>query len=439
MAAAIVLQEGGGGAAGRARPQGARLFGSSPATTQEETLDVAIIGGGIIGCATARELLERRPDLKLGILEKEDGLGMHQTSHNSGVIHAGMYYKPGSMKAKFCVAGMKKMYDYCDKKKIPYRKNGKLIMAIREDEVEGLENIMERGLQNGVPGLEMVDADGIRQIEPNASGIKAVWSPATGIVDFQQVCFGYAEDVKEHGGTITKGFKMEKLAAEKDAVRIFSSDGREVLARKVITCAGLYSDHVAKSGGGGAMDPQIAPFRGAWLTVKQEYLDIVKANIYPVPDPRFPFLGVHFTPTMKNELLLGPNATLAFQREGYRYRDVNFSEFLQTLAHPGLQKTMAQHIATGVKEMFRDFVIDANLRRLQQYVPTLSKEMIEGWKSGVRAIAIDQNGILDEFVIEEGIPGRVINIRNAPSPACTASLRIAEEVVDRAEHLGFFR
>eukprot|EP00466_Bigelowiella_natans_P015746 jgi/Bigna1/51938/estExt_Genewise1Plus.C_40162 len=407
-------------------------------------LDVAVIGGGIIGCATAREMLSRRPNLKVGIFEKEQGLGMHQTRNNSGVVHAGMYYKPGSMKARFCVEGMRKMYEYCDAKKIP--KNGKLIMAVEEHELPGLEAIYERGNENGVPGLEMVDADGIQQLEPNARGLKAVWSPETGIVDFQKVCLSYAEDVRAGGGEIHTGFHFKNLGQYVSigfCLRLSLSPPLSLslslsLSKRVITCAGLHSDYVAKSGAGGSADPHITPFRGAWLTVKEEYLDLVKTNIYPVPDPRFPFLGVHFTPTMRNELLLGPNATLAFQREGYRYRNVNLRELLPTLMHPGVQKAMAQHLVTGVKEMFRDFFVGANLRRLQRYVPSLSHDHIEGWKSGVRAIAVNQNGILDEFVIEEGVKGRVMNVRNAPSPACTASLRLAQEIVDYAENYGIF-
>eukprot|EP00471_Norrisiella_sphaerica_P011555 CAMPEP_0184501628 /NCGR_PEP_ID=MMETSP0113_2-20130426/48165_1 /TAXON_ID=91329 /ORGANISM="Norrisiella sphaerica, Strain BC52" /LENGTH=426 /DNA_ID=CAMNT_0026890451 /DNA_START=133 /DNA_END=1413 /DNA_ORIENTATION=- len=423
------------------------MFSTNHAAGNTKTdLDVAVIGGGIVGCATAREMLERYPNLRVGIFEKETQLGMHQTRNNSGVIHAGMYYKPGSMKARFCVAGAKKMYEYCESRGIPYKKNGKLIMAVKDYELKGLQTVYERGIENGVPGLEMISSEGIREIEPNARGIKAIWSPETGIVDFQKVCHTYAQDVKKGGGSVSTGFKMTKMEIVRDGtgdgseiVTIFSDDGRKIKANRVITCGGLYSDHVAKSGGGGAADPQITPFRGAWLTVKKEYLDLVNTNIYPVPDPRFPFLGVHFTPTMRDEILLGPNATLAFQREGYNYRDVNLRELFETITHPGLQKTMAQHITTGAKEMFRDFFLSANLARLQQYVPCLERKHIEGWKSGVRAIAVNQEGILDEFVIEEGVPGRIINVRNAPSPACTASLQIAEEVITRADDVNFFQ
>jgi len=404
-----------------------------------EPLDVAIIGGGIIGTATAREVLERNPKLKVGIFEKEDGLGLHQTSHNSGVIHAGMYYKPGSLKAKFCVEGMKRMYAYCDSKNIPYRKNGKLILAVKEHEKKGLRAILERGRQNGVPGLELIGPDAIRELEPNATGVEAVWSPETGIVDFQKVCFSYADDVRKAGGTITTGFKVKNLQPDSEGVDIHAEDGRSVRATHVITCAGLYSDKVAKSGGGGKGQPHIAPFRGAWLTVKEEYLDLVKCNIYPVPDPRLPWLGVHFTPTMKGEILLGPNATLAFQREGYRYRDINPVELAQTLTHPGVLKVFSTHLVSGIKEIYKDFVLSSQIARLQEYVPSITKDHIGGWKSGVRALAVNEDGILDEFVIEEGVPQRVINVRNAPSPACTASLRIAQGVVDSAEAAGFFK
>ncbi|GAB5358753.1 hypothetical protein AAMO2058_000485600 [Amorphochlora amoebiformis] len=420
-------------------PPFARGFG-----TIAREVDVAVIGGGIIGCGTARELLERRPGLRVAVVEKEDDIALHQTSHNSGVIHAGMYYKPGSLKARFCVAGMKKMYKFCREKGIAHRKTGKLIVAVREDERAVLNSIFTKGQQNGVPGLEMLDAKQIKEIEPNAAGVEAIWSPETGIVDFAKVCQAYAQDVEAMGGEIILNFDVKRIdAVGSRGVVLEEREGsesgrRSVMAKRVITCAGLQSDYVARSGGGGSQNPMIAPFRGAWLTVKDEYVDMVKTNIYPVPDPRLPFLGVHITPTMNNELLLGPNATLAFQREGYRYRDINIAETLRTLAHPGMLKIARKHMVTGMHEIYRDFITSANLGRLQKYIPSLTGDHIKGWKCGVRAIAIDQNGILDEFIIEEGVPGRVMHVRNAPSPACTASLQIAEEVVNKAEHFGFF-
>ena len=435
----------------RAPRRGARRFGGlgMGVPASKVPLDVAVVGGGIIGCGVAREVLERHPNLRVGVLEKEATLGSHQTRNNSGVIHAGMYYKPGSLKARFCVEGAARMYAYCERRGVPHRRAGKLIVAVEDEERGRLRDIYERGVENGVPGLEIVGPDAIREIEPSARGVEAIWSPNTGIVDFQAVCESYAEDVRRAGGSCEFGFKVVRIEragcgdqahSSSDSVgglhRVVAADGRTVLARRVITAGGLHADALAHMGGG-SPSPAVVPFRGTWLLVKPEYKDMVKTNIYPVPNPKLPFLGVHITPTMRGELLLGPNAILATKREGYTYADFNLRETAAALAQPGLWKLVCRHFAQGVGEVYRDWVLSASVAELRRYVPALTRDHIDGRTSGVRAIALDNDGIMDEFAIEDVGDG-VMHVRNAPSPACTASLRIAEEVVTRAEKAGFF-
>ena len=298
--------------------------------------DVTIVGAGIIGLATGRELLLRHPHLRVTILEKEDRVASHQTGRNSGVIHAGIYYAPGSLKAKLCVEGRRALWAYCRSNGIEYRQTGKLIVATGEDELPRLQALWERGQANGIEGIQLLDAAGIREHEPHCTGIKAIYSPVTGIVDFGLVAQSYARDVREMGGEIQTGRAVTRITRNRSTVRIATAAG-EIETRNVITCGGLYSDRLAKMTGG-KNDPKVVPFRGDYLILKPERRHLVNGNIYPVPDPSFPFLGVHFTPRMNGQVWLGPNAVLAFAREGYSFATVDLRDLLETLTYSGFIK-----------------------------------------------------------------------------------------------------
>ncbi|HET9030968.1 MAG TPA: L-2-hydroxyglutarate oxidase [Candidatus Aquilonibacter sp.] len=389
------------------------------------TYDVIIVGGGIVGLATARELLERSPDLRLAILEKENTLGAHQTGHNSGVIHSGIYYKPGSLKAELCTLGRTLLWEYCDRKGIAYKHVGKLIVATEERELSMLETLYERGVQNGIRGLQILDAAAIREREPHCVGIKAIYSPVTGIVDYGKVAAAYAGDVTDSGGEIFTGREVRAIQRLGDRTRVVTSAG-EYEARRIITCAGLHSDRVARLTGG-ASDPKIVPFRGDYLVLKPEKRHLVKGNIYPVPDPNFPFLGVHFTPRMDGEIWLGPNAVLAFAREGYSFLTIDPRDLAETLTYPGFLKLAAKHAATGFGEMYRDVVRSAYVKALQRYIPELQPEDTLAGPSGVRAQAMTLDGKqVDDFVFEGD--DRTLHVRNAPSPAATSSLAIGRYI-----------
>jgi L-2-hydroxyglutarate oxidase LhgO len=395
------------------------------------TYDIAIVGGGIVGLATGRELLLRHPHLKLVVLEKEDILAGHQTGHNSGVIHSGIYYKPGSLKAKLCVEGRKLAWDYCEKKQIPFINCGKLIVATEEHELPLLDDLHQRGIANGIENLEIVDAQGIRKREPHCRGIKAIYSPVTGIVDWGRVARSYGDDVRELGGEIFTGREVRAIERRGGSVLIKTSNG-EYEARYVITCGGLQSDRLAKMTGGKS-DPKIVPFRGDYLILKPEKRDLVKGNIYPVPDPSFPFLGVHFTPRMDGDIWLGPNAVLAFAREGYTFTTINPGDLLETLTYPGFIKLASKYFATGMGEMYRDILRSAYVKALQRYIPELKVEDTLPGPSGVRAQAMMADGTqVDDFVFEGH--GTTMHVRNAPSPAATSSLAIGKFIADDADN-----
>lgn len=394
-------------------------------------LDVAIIGAGIVGLATARELLIRRPGLRVAVLEKEPGIGRHQTGHNSGVIHAGVYYAPGSLKARLCVAGKEKLLRFCDEQGIPYNLCGKVIVATEPEELPRLENLYERGVANGVPGLEMIGPERLREIEPHVAGIKALYSPETGIVDFGRVARAYAQDMVDRGGLLLTGHEVTGIA-ERGGVRRLTTSGGEIEARTVIACAGVYADRVARMSGAPEA-PKIVPFRGDYYVLRPERASLVRGLIYPVPDPRFPFLGVHFTPRMEDGAVwLGPNAVLAFSREGYRLTDVNLRDLAETLAYPGFRTLARRYWRTGGAEMYRDVSKRAFLAALQRYIPELTADDLLPGPSGVRAQALAPDGTLvDDFVVDQA--GTTLHVRNAPSPAATSSLAIAELIADRAE------
>src|SRR5256885_272969 len=319
----------------------------------EQGYDIVIIGAGIVGLATAMEMLVRYPSLKLAVLEKEHELASQQTGHNSGVIHSGIYYTPGSLKAKACVAGKAKLIQFCDEHSVSYELCGKVIVATHEEELPRLEQLYQRGLANGVPDLEMIGPERLREIEPYAVGIKALYSPTTGIVDYGQVAQAYAREVTSHGGEILLDHEVSSIEQRNGRYRL-STPSDIVEARYVIGCAGLYADRVARLNGM-LSTPQIVPFRADYYVLQRERADMVRGMIYPVPDPRFPFLGVHFTRRMNGDVWLGPNAVLAFAREGYGRLDFAPGDLLEALGYAGFQKLARKFWRTGLGEMYRDY------------------------------------------------------------------------------------
>lgn len=391
--------------------------------------DVTVVGAGIVGLATARELLARHPRLRVAVLDKERTIGKHQTGHNSGVIHSGIYYAPGTLKARLCIDGRHKLWSYCDSKGIEYRAIGKLIVALTEDELPRLNVLWERGIANGIEGLKMLDGAGILAREPNCAGIGAIFSPATGIVDYGAVASALAEDIRTMQGEILPEHAVTAIAPTAEGLEV-KTGGGTVHSRALIGCAGLYADRLAQMTGG-ARDPKIVPFRGDYLILKPESRHLIQGNIYPVPDPAFPFLGAHFTPRMNGDVWLGPNAVLAFAREGYTFGTINGAEVLETLTYPGLIRLALKYPAVAAGEMYRDLVRGAYVEWLRRYVPRLRNEDVLSGPSGVRAQAMNADGTLaDDFVFEGS--GRVLHVRNAPSPAATASLAIAAHIATRA-------
>jgi (S)-2-hydroxyglutarate dehydrogenase len=389
--------------------------------------DVIVVGAGIIGLATAREILRRRPSTRLLMLEKETQVAQHQTGHNSGVIHAGIYYKPGTLKARLCVAGGAELVRYCDEKSIPYQLCGKLIVATEESELARLAELERRAAANGCRGIRMVGPDELRDIEPHCRGVRALWSPNTGIVDYGVVARSYADDIRAAGGDIRTEHAVTAIerSAEQTVVRTNRGD---FAARSVIACAGVYSDRVARLSGASKF-PLIAPFRGDYFVLRPASRKLVRTNIYPVPDPQFPFLGVHFTPRISGDVWLGPNAVLAFSREGYRFRDVQPRDMFDLFTSPGFLKFARKNWRTGVDEMARALIKKRFLASLQRYVPELTEDDLLPGPAGVRAQALTPAGeMVDDFSIDrqEG----VLHVRNAPSPAATSSLQIGALIVN---------
>ena len=390
--------------------------------------DVAIVGAGILGLATAREILLRRPGLRLTVLEKESIVAAHQTGHNSGVIHSGIYYAPGSLKARLCVEGARRLTTFCDEHGVPYRGTGKLIIATKPSELPGLAELFRRGRANGVPDLEMLGPEGIREHEPHAAGLQAIYSPSTAIVDFHQVAEALATDVGAAGGHILTNSRVGAITPRDGVWHIGTSAG-EVRARAVISCAGLHADLVAAMTGA-PRAPRIIPFRGQYWRLRTGPLPLVRGLIYPVPDPGFPFLGVHFTPRMDGEVWLGPNATLALAVEGYRWSDIRFREALGILSAPGFARMARRYWRTAVSETYRVVQRGALLNELRRFVPDLQPDDIVAGPSGVRAQAVSAEGaMVDDFVLNS--MGTALHVRNAPSPAATACLTLAAYIVDK--------
>lgn len=392
--------------------------------------DIVVIGGGIVGLATALKIKEKRPNLKLLLLEKEKEVAAHQTGHNSGVIHSGLYYKPGSLKATNCINGYKMLIDFAEKEQIPYDLCGKIVVATRPEQISILEGLYERGAQNGLSGFKMLDKDGLKEYEPHVNGLKGFLVPQTGIIDYKTVCQKYAEKVREWGGEINFGEKVIEIKQSGNSSTVVT-ENKYYETKLVINCAGLYSDKVAQMTQEEDIHLRIIPFRGEYFELKPNKHFLVKNLIYPVPDPNFPFLGVHFTRMIGGGIEAGPNAVLAFRREGYKKLDVNFKELFETLSWPGFQKVAAKYWETGLGEMYRSFSKAAFTKALQELIPDIKEEDLVPGGAGVRAQACDRDGgLLDDFSIIER--PNAINVCNAPSPAATSSLSIGETVAELA-------
>ena len=394
--------------------------------------DVAIIGGGIVGLATAYRLQERFPGKQVVVLEKEREVAQHQTGHNSGVLHSGIYYKPGSLRAINCREGKKAMELFCEQENIPYQLCGKVIVAITSDEVPRLEKIFERGQANGV-NCQMIDGDRLREIEPHSAGIKAIHVPEAGIVDYRQVCDHLAQRITAAGGTIKTSAKVTGMFRREGRMVIESGAG-EFEARLVVNCAGLFSDRVAWLSGQ-RPDAQIVPFRGEYFELKPSAHHLCRGLIYPVPDPNFPFLGVHFTRMIHGGVECGPNAVFAFKREGYYKTSFSLIDTLESLTYPGFLRMAWRHWRMGLKELWRSFSKPAFVTALQRLVPEIRSEHLVTAPAGVRAQALSRDGnLIEDFLIVEN--ELVINVCNAPSPAATASLNVGKLIVDKiATHM----
>ena len=394
---------------------------------------IAVIGAGIVGLAVARRLTELMPGASVTVLEKEDRVAAHQTGHNSGVVHAGLYYAPGSLKATLCRRGMALLKEYCAEKSIPYEECGKLVVAVDDTERAALDRIRKRATENGVPGLRDVDAAGIREIEPHGTGVEALHSPHTAITDFVAVSKAYAADVEAAGGRVLLSTAVTRINQRAGVVDVHTqSPGRaaEVLTfDRLVICAGLQSDVVAQWAGDDA-GPAIVPFRGEYFTLTPASTHLCRGLIYPVPDPNYPFLGVHFTKRVGGTVDIGPNAVLGLSREGYRRRDLDLRELGQTLAWPGFRKLARKHWRMGIEEMAGSASRRLYLARARKYVPEITVKDIVSAPAGVRAQAVHRDGsLVDDFRINH--LGAVTAVRNAPSPAATSSLAIAEYVGDQ--------
>jgi L-2-hydroxyglutarate oxidase len=388
--------------------------------------DYCVIGAGIVGLAVARQLLLTRAGSSLVVLDKEPAVAAHQTGHNSGVVHAGIYYKPGSAKSVLCRRGVGLLRDFCDEHHIAYDVCGKVIVAVDRSEEAALGRLHERAIEAGVPGVTRIGPDEVRDREPHVAAHAALLSPTTAIIDYRVVAAAIADDVSRLGGNVVCNAGVTDIDEQVDAVRIRTSRAA-VRARKLVICAGLHSDRLARMAGSES-DPRIVPFRGEYYRLRPDRIGLVRTLIYPVPDPRYPFLGVHFTKMIDGGVTVGPNAVLALATEGYRWRDINAADLGRLVAYPGTWRMARTHWRTGVSEVVGSLSKRIYAKHARRYVPELeTSDLVEGG-SGVRAQAIDRRGgLLDDFAFSRS--GRVLSVRNAPSPAATASLAIAERVV----------
>jgi L-2-hydroxyglutarate oxidase len=391
--------------------------------------DIAIVGAGIVGLATALVLRERHEWLRLAVLEKEATVGCHQTGHNSGVIHSGIYYAPGSLKARLCVEGVHRLMAFCDAHQVRYERCGKVIVASSERELGTLEELYQRGVANGVSGLRKIGPQELREIEPHATGIAALHSPNTAIVDYREVAMAMVEDIYRHGGEVLTGRKVVSVIEDGQTLRLLTTGG-EIAASYLINCAGLYADIVAQKMGT-QPNVRIVPFRGEYYMLQPERQHLIQGLIYPVPNPRFPFLGAHFTRTVHGEVEVGPNAVLAFAREGYTKSTVNWQELLEIVTYRGFWRLGQRYWPVALSEFYRSFDKIAFVKSLQRLVPAIQADDLVASDSGVRAQAVAADGCLvDDFLILAS--SRAIHVLNAPSPAATASLAIGDYIAATA-------
>jgi L-2-hydroxyglutarate oxidase len=392
-------------------------------------LRFCIVGGGILGLSVARLLSLEWPHASILVLEKEPEVAVHQTGHNSGVVHAGLYYEPGSLKARLCRQGAGLMQDYCRDAGIPYKECGKVVVATEPGEVPALEAIAERAIANGVPDIAILDEAALKAVEPRALGIAALHSPHTAIVDYRAVSYRLAQEIGELGGQVRCGTHVVRIIHERGRPRVHVSDGSIVEADRVIVCAGLHADRLARASGA-APNPRIVPFRGEYWALRADRTHLVRGLIYPVPDPRLPFLGVHLTKRVDGSVLIGPNAVLALAREGYRKQTINVRDVADIVRFRGAWRLCARYWRSGLNEVTRSASPRLFLRAAQRYVPELVRADLVAAPAGVRAQAVDLSGaMVDDFRVAVGT--RVSWVRNAPSPAATSSLAIAEELLDR--------
>lgn len=396
--------------------------------------DICVVGAGIVGLATARELQTRDPGASVVVLEREPRIAAHQTGHSSGVIHAGIYYEPGTLKARLCTDGARRLYAYCDEHEIPARRGGKVIVATEPGELPRLDELERRGLANGVPGLRRIGADELREIEPHAAGISALHSPSTGVVDFGLVAASMASEFERAGGRIESDCEVRSLKVRTGRLGILTTRGR-LEAGRAVFCAGAWADRIAVLAGADP-DPRIIPFRGAYLRLRPERSDLVRSNIYPVPDPDLPFLGMHLTRNAAGEVLLGPTALFVGARDAYRLRRVLARDLFESLVWPGTRRMMRRFWRTGLAEIGHAVSTRSFVAECRRYVPELLRSDVErSHLAGVRAQAIARDGsLVDDFVVSE--TERAVHVRNAPSPAATSALALAELVADRVEGLG---
>jgi L-2-hydroxyglutarate oxidase len=392
--------------------------------------DVIIIGGGVVGLGVGLEITRRLPRLRLLVLEKEDRVARHQSGHNSGVIHSGVYYKPGSMKARLCVTGAAAMVEFCREHGVAHEICGKVIVATHSDELAGLEELRRRGVENGLSGLRLIEPEELRDIEPHATGLQALVVPSTGITDYAAVCRKYAELISAGGGTVLTSAAATGIRRGAGEIVVESSKGA-FSTTALINCAGLFADRISRMAGD---DPgvMIIPFRGEYYDLVPERASLVRALIYPVPDPRFPFLGVHFTRRISGKVDAGPNAVLALAREGYRHSDISVRDLASSVTFPGFWRMARKHWRSGLDEWHRSLSKNAFVRALQRLLPDVTEKDLVSGGSGVRAQALMPDGALvDDFLFVPS--GKVLHVLNVPSPAATASIAIGKAIVDTAQ------
>ena len=391
--------------------------------------NVVVIGGGIVGLASALKIKEENPTYKVAVIEKERNIALHQTGHNSGVIHSGLYYKPGSFKAKNCVNGYQMLVDFCNEEEIPFELCGKIVVATKESQLDALETLYERGKANGLEGIKKLRVEELKEHEPHVAGVRGLFVPQTGIIDYKLVADKYAEKFKHFGGEIHSSNKLVKFEEDRGFIHVHT-DSQRLTTRLVVNCSGLYTDKIAKLSGA-KIDFKIVPFRGEYYKLKSDKEFLVNNLIYPVPDPSFPFLGVHFTRMMGGGIEAGPNAVLAFAREGYKKSSVHLKELLGTLFYPGFMRVAAKYWKTGFGEMYRSYSKGAFTKALQELLPEIQKKDLIKGGAGVRAQACDRKGgLIDDFLVVEH--DKFINVGNAPSPAATSSLAIGSQVAEMA-------